>query len=513
MINPTQSPSTDEYGRVFVDTSSAQRAVVYWRPHPELVPEHPHRQRGAKLMMIDRNTRSITVYPTNILPGHRRFLRPKHDQVMSISVSGASLLYHSDSGDFEDAGDAFVSPSFAKGMPLTPEELAALPEPMEAPMPADEAAIDQVLQGLPPGFTKNIQFGLGLAKPYWPIIKAIEELSDCTEVVVAQEGHTEVDHKRNAFRIAFDDFNALRKSMDRITRHGQNAACALKETTAYNVLAESMGRVTRPVLRTSHKTRQLIADALEGKEHLDEADQGRIVEAVSTHLDTIAASNPALTAKLHADIELVTLDRFIDSFSEAIRGTYAEPWWQRFFTINPIALNLVFGCPVVTVQGQASVGGRRFSGKGDGIADYLLKNSITNSVAIVEIKKPSTAILNRKPYRNGVYTPSRELAGAIGQVLDHRQKLQGSMAQLKENTRVYDLESYAIRGCVIVGKMPEEEDRKRAVELIRGNSKDVEVVTYDELLEKVKRVRDDLDSSDTSETAEVGLGDDEDLPF
>ena len=464
-------------------------------------------------MTIDREKHSITVYPTNILPGHSRFLQPKHDQVTSISVTGASLLYHSDPWDVDDANIAFVSPSFATGKPLTPEELAALPEPLEAPMPADEADIEQVLNGLPPGFTKDIQFGLGLAKPYWPIIKAVEQLSDCTEVIIAREGRTGLDHKRNAFRILFDDFDELRKSINRITRHGQNAARALKEATAYNLLAESIGEATRPVQRTSHKTRQLIADALEGNEHLDEVDQGRIVDAVSTHLDTISESNPALMAKLHAEIELVTLDRFIDGFGEAIRGRHAEPWWQEFFALNPIALNLVFGCPVVTVQGQASVGGRKFSGTGDGIVDFLLKNSITNNVAIVEIKKPNTAILNQTPYRRGVYTPANELTGAIGQVLDHKRKLQGSMAQLKENSRSYSLESHSIRGCVIIGKMPENEDRKRALELIRGNSKDVDVVTYDELLEKVRRVREDLASSEGTETADVGRGDYEDLPF
>ena len=218
-------------------------------------------------------------------------------------------------------------------------------------------------------------------------------------------------------------------------------------------------------------------------------------------------------AKLHAEIELVTLDRFIDGFGEAIRGRHAEPWWQKFFALNPITLNLVFGCPVVTVQGQASVGGRKFSGRGDGIADFLLKNSITINVAIVEIKKPNTAILNQTPYRRGVYTPSNELTGAIGQVLDHKRKLQGSMAQLKENSGNYSLESHSIRGCVIVGKMPKHEDRKRALQLIRGNSKDVDVVTYDELLEKVRRVREDLASSEGTETADVGPGDYEDLPF
>ena len=379
-------------------------------------------------------------------------------------------------------------------------------------MPLDEDDVQRVLQGLPPGFSKDLRFGLGLAKPYWPIVEAVEQLSDCTEMILSRERRTGVDDEDGAFYIAFDDFDALRKSINRITRHGQNAARALKEATAYNTLAERLGDPTLPVKRTSHKTRQLIADALEGKERLDEEDQSRIVEAVSTHLDTIVTSKPELTAKLHADIELATLDRFIESFHQAIKKKRKEPWWQNFFSVNPIALSLVFGCPVVTVHGQASVGGRRFSGRGDRIADFLVKNSVTNNVAIVEIKTPNTAILHKKRYRDNVYTPSTDLSGAIGQVLDQQRELQANMAQFKDSSRNYSLESYSIRGCVIIGMMPNEEARRKAVELCRGNSKDVDVVTYDELLAKIRQVRDHLKSPEVR-AVDAGMGDYDDLPF
>ena len=139
-----------------------------------------------------------------------------------------------------------------------------------------------------------------------------------------------------------------------------------------------------------------------------------------------------------------------------------------------------------------SVGGRKLSGSGEKIADFLVKNSMTNNAAIVEIKKPNTKILNAKPYRDEVYTPSRELAGAINQALDQKHHFEQEIVQFKENSEQYDLKSYSIHCCLVIGKMPTDRDRQKSFELCRGNSKDVQIVTFDELLAKLKQLRDFL---------------------
>ena len=59
---------------------------------------------------------------------------------------------------------------------------------------------------------------------------------------------------------------------------------------------------------------------------------------------------------------------------------------------------------------------------------------------------------------------------------------------------MYDIESYSVRCCLVVGTMPSDEDLKKSFELFRGNSKHVEIVTFDELLEKLKGLRDLLTS-------------------
>lgn len=128
------------------------------------------------------------------------------------------------------------------------------------------------------------------------------------------------------------------------------------------------------------------------------------------------------------------------------------------------------------------------------IADYLFKNSLTNNVALVEIKKPSTKLLNAREYRQGVFGPSKDLNGAVTQVLDQAYSLTKNLTGLKESSRQWDLESYAISCFVVAGRTPSATDpaKQKSFELYRANSRSVTIVTYDEILERLRLLRDFL---------------------
>ena len=116
-------------------------------------------------------------------------------------------------------------------------------------------------------------------------------------------------------------------------------------------------------------------------------------------------------------------------------------------------------------------------------------------MAIFEIKKPNSKILNKEEYREGVYTPSSELSGAITQVLDQKYNLQREFASLVTNSRTYDIESYSVHCCLLIGTTPDGDNKKKSFELFRRNSKDVEIVTFDELLGKIRQLKEFLSGS------------------
>ncbi|MBI4336851.1 MAG: DUF4263 domain-containing protein [Chloroflexi bacterium] len=171
---------------------------------------------------------------------------------------------------------------------------------------------------------------------------------------------------------------------------------------------------------------------------------------------------------------------------ESRRDDDSEAYWQGFFTRNTFALHQVFSYPVVIVQDKAYVGGKSIANTGGGIVDFLVQNEVTKNAIVVEIKTPQTLLLS-SVYRDGVFPPSRDLAGAIVQVAGYRTTLIEHFRDLDfaEDKRV---EIFSPRCVVVVGNSEEldTQAKKRSFELLRNGLRDVDVLTYDELFAKVK---------------------------
>lgn len=403
-----------------------------------------------KLLDISGQDNFLTIHPISTFGEKPNFLKPKYGQVERITLEG---------------------PDIVGIVPSTPEDVL------------------EVLEELPSAFTKDYAYGLGLAKPYRFIVDAVEELSDCVEIVITTEHATGPDPKDSQFfYISKKDFEQARRALNSIDTLAQNAARAVKETTAYNILAERLGVPKLEPKAGRHPYRKLFTAVAQGKEELSEKDQIAVIGALTRHAESLAEEQPEKLAKLRGDIELVTLEALIKRYEEMLGEKLVEGRWQEFFNENPFILNMAFGYPVIKVRDQASVGGRKLSGDGEKITDFLVKNSLTNNTAIFEIKTPQTPILNKTPFRDGVFTPSADLSGSINQALDQKYQFQKQIAQIKDNTRLYDIESYAVHCCLVIGSTPDGDDQKKSFELFRRNSKDVEVVTFDELLEKLKQL-------------------------
>lgn len=231
--------------------------------------------------------------------------------------------------------------------------------------------------------------------------------------------------------------------------------------------------------------RKLFTSVAQGEKPLSDDDQLVVLNLLEKNIESIAETKQEKLVRLQNDIELVNLERLIARYEEMITKDLNEDEWQQFFNENPIILSLAFGYPIIKVQDRASVGGRKFSGSGEKITDFLVKNSMINSAAIIEIKTPQKKLLNEKPFRDAVYTPSSELSGSINQALDQKHMFEREIAVIKENSGIYDLKSYSVHCCLIIGTIPSDEDRQKSFELFRRNSKNVEIVTFDELLKKL----------------------------
>ena len=473
----------NDSGKVIIERHSDDHVTVLYTPSEQrLELSDLEIGRGEKprvrLLCIDGRNQSVTVFPTNTFPRSSRpnsFLKPKYSQVESITIA--------DWRDFDsDVGQAI----------LGPEMLEATDED---PVLDDEIQVMMVLESLPPWFIKDYDYGLGLTKAYRFIVHAVEDLTDCTEIVITVNHETGVDGNGKTFYISSKDLDSVRRTINRTIRNSQVAAQSVNYGATRNFFAEILGKPDVPIRTGRSPLRKSITDAvIRGGASLSEDEQDEVLDVVSKNTKSMAMSKPNKLATLKKDIELVTLEGLIERYQEMMHTRLTEMNWQEFLDENSFILGLAFGYPVIKVRGQASVGGHKLSGQGETIADFLVMNSLTNNSAIIEIKTPQTKLLNKAAYRREVYPPSGELVGAVNQALNQKHNFEREIAQIKDNSRIHDIESYSVRSCLLVGTMPSKDDLKKSFELFRGNSKHVDIVTFDELLEKLKALRDLLTS-------------------
>jgi hypothetical protein len=163
-----------------------------------------------------------------------------------------------------------------------------------------------------------------------------------------------------------------------------------------------------------------------------------------------------------------------------------EEFWQRTLGQYSFVLAQVFAAPVVILSGKAYVGGKSVENTGGNIADFLFHNQLTDRTALVELKTPTTPLLTSRPYRNGVFSPSPDVTGAVAQVSSYAAKLaEDVMLRMESKTRFDPARSECV---VVVGTAATEladADQRRSFELYRSELRNVRVVTYDELFAKV----------------------------
>lgn len=448
-------------GNLIIEKTSVNCVDVFYLP-PEVqtlqvMEQHQTTKDRVKLLEINHLDGSLTIFPTYAPASKYGQLDPMYDKIERIKFEGHPPV------------------GFDRDLPETEDDIISH------------------IEDLPTSFKKDYRYGLGPKFEYRFLPMAVENLADVNEIVITKSSPTRIDSEKKTFYIALEDFDEVRKALDRITDHTQNAALTVKGITAYNLLAEKVGREQKPIKLGIHPLRKLFTMVAQGENAaLQEEDQDALLKALQQNTRAIADGKPEKLAKLQGDIELVALERLIERYEGMAKRNVSECRWQMLFNENPFILGLVFGYPIIKVQDQASVGGRKLSGSGDKIADFLVKNSLTENAAIIEIKKPQTKLIRKNRYREGVYPPTNDLSASIAQTLDQKYQFQSQIAQIKHNSDINDIESYSVNCCLIIGTTPSEKDQRKSFELFRRNSKDVEVVTFDELLEKLKQLRDFL---------------------
>ncbi len=208
----------------------------------------------------------------------------------------------------------------------------------------------------------------------------------------------------------------------------------------------------------------------------------------------LSESNPDLAtrlswAKIHADRTGV-LEEFESSLSDTSKD---ENWWQNFFSDNKWIFGYGLNYQILrTVQEQPQYTGANVTRSGGQRGDFL-QNTVAEVkfTVLVEIKKPSTTLLHSE-YRNGAWNVADELSGGIAQVQANamRWEVEGSRTDANRDRVEGEHGAFTVRpkGIIVIGNTTQLDtrDKRNSFELFRRGIHNLEVLTFDELLERAR---------------------------
>lgn len=391
----------------------------------------------------------IVTYPVYTNPHAQRYLKPKHGRFHTLV--------------YEDDRD----------------------EPL--PESAEEATYEIDIRLAWRIFRDDCHFGLGLDEGLEPVWHSLASLPGVDTLVVRKRGVSEVVD--NTVCLGLDQLDRFRLAFDRIARRGRELIKPTKRASVRNDLLAQLDPERFPRIVQDTQDDVLVRVRLDRSRSgntMSRAERTSSVKVVRKQLQTLAVEAPTELLRLHAEIERVTLARMIEKYQEMLgRSTLTENHWQRFFETNIFILTMVFTRPVRLLHPQFHAKGSGLDGAGAQIGDFLLAER-GQALAVVEIKKPTAPLMLNSTYRNSeVYGPAAELSGAVTQVLYQQSALQSHWLLHQSRTELKESRPDAIRCVVIAGMTPVDPAQLRSFEVFRNACKNVEIVTFDELLAKL----------------------------
>lgn len=366
-------------------------------------------------------------------------------------------------------------------------------------------ALEQIKSRLPWGIFTNHSEGFGLEKGLTEVVQTVGLIGKGRVLRIVAEGSSRTE--TGEVVVSEADMDSLRKAMNRVDRRKRDGVRQAKSMIIFNELVAKLDPVQ--IQQSAGKEAEPTTLLSQARARRFNTLRRKAGEAAATQLraniPVLAAYKPAVLMELQAEIERITLTQMIEKYEELLGQDVPEGSWQAFFENYKFVLGLAFARPVQLLHTQFHARTSAVNGAGAQIGDFLLRQT-GRGLAIVEIKKPSTELLSSTAYRNKqVFAPSRELGGAVTQTLIQQNALRVEWAQhFMKDKRLRDSGPEAIKCVVIAGRLPTDEHQSVSFEAFRNASKDVEVLTFDELLEKLKYIRDQLNSLPPPGSAQQG---------
>ncbi|TIP80093.1 MAG: hypothetical protein E5X60_36935, partial [Mesorhizobium sp.] len=175
----------DDLGTLSLEKKGPGLVDVYFQPSAtRLAIAHRENDPTARVLLLrfDGSKRMTTLFPKNTMPTSAQFLEPKHDPIVAIDLV-------EENGFFDDFD-----------VPNTVEDVEAF-----------------LAEGMPSGFTKDPNYGLGLDRKLSFLIHALSEVEGITTLRLSNERTLDVAVSKDGtiYEMGYTLFGTLRRDANR----------------------------------------------------------------------------------------------------------------------------------------------------------------------------------------------------------------------------------------------------------------------------------------------------------
>lgn len=238
-------------------------------------------------------------------------------------------------------------------------------------------------------------------------------------------------------------------------------------------------------LKESPNRNNIIIELLNDKNLIDLLFQNK--EQIKEILSNISEDNKKEIFD-EINLELINPKRLKEKIDKKDGESKKESFWQKEFEKNPHILSVAIPNMLQIIECQTYMGGKRIDNRGSSIADFVYEKGIDN-VSIIEIKTPSTKIVEKNKYRDNVYVLSQELISSIVQVKEQKDSFMKDYNSIwrKSHEGGINFKAFDPKCYLIIGNTSELNAKQiESFNLFRNELRTVEIITYDELLSKME---------------------------
>lgn len=329
------------------------------------------------------------------------------------------------------------------------------------------------------GVYKAVNFGLGFTRNLSPIVYRLEKYPSIKKVIISSKLTSKIT--RTAAIFNKDDLESIFQTIKPLKEVQSEELRRVSNNALSDVFPEKIKRDSKAYnkgeLGLFLKEKKITPDKL------SDGDVSKLIDIIPEHI-----KEEKVVYQAEEKINFIKLQKVKDEFRKIVDQKTdtdkLEEKCQVFFTENHWILSNILSMPVVLLGGKVYVGGKNFQNKGGKEADFLYRNKLTKNVFIIEIKTPLKKLIDTAdPYRKpDVFSIGKEVTGGLVQVLDQKDNLQKEFYTLSKGG---EFQSFNPRVVLIVGNLKSLAKKQiKSFELFRSNIKDVEIITYDELVRR-----------------------------